>query len=89
MLNKNLILVFFVLTFVVIIFAGQPIKNTQVTVYNDNLGLVRQIRTLDLKRGISEIRIEGISAKIDPTSVHLIFPKQAKKVTLCLFFPLM
>lgn len=82
MLNKKLIIVFLVLTFVVIIFAEQPIKNTQVTVYNNNLGLIRQIRTLDLKKGMSEIRIEGVSAKIDPTSVHLIFPKQAKKVEI-------
>ncbi|MCK4446447.1 MAG: hypothetical protein KAW56_05145, partial [Candidatus Marinimicrobia bacterium] len=82
MLNKKLIIVFLVLTFVVIIFAEQPIKNTQVTVYNDNLGLIRQIRTLDLKKGMSEIKIEGVSAKIDPTSVHLIFPKQVKKVEI-------
>lgn len=43
---------------------------TEVTVYNSNLGLVKETRALELKTGISELRIEDVAAQIDPTSVH-------------------
>ncbi len=54
---------------------SQQIKNTQVTVYNDDLGLIRQMQTVDLERGASELKIEKVAARIDPTSVHLTFKK--------------
>jgi len=54
--------------------AGTPVKSTQITVYNSNLGLVSQTRTLDVTKGESEIRIEGVPAEVDPTSVRITFP---------------
>ncbi len=54
--------------------AGQSIKSTQITVYNKDLGLVSQTRTIDVTKGNSEIRIEGVPAKVDPTSVRITFP---------------
>jgi hypothetical protein len=46
------------------------VSATEVTVYNSNLGLVKEIRPFSLKTGISELRIEDVAAQIDPTSVH-------------------
>lgn len=40
------------------------------TVYNDNLGLVKDTRVLDLKAGTQEIRFDDVAALIDATSVH-------------------
>jgi hypothetical protein len=41
------------------------------TVYNRDLALVRDSRTLDLEKGTNEIRLADVAALIDPTSVHL------------------
>src|SRR5476649_1043173 len=43
---------------------------TEVTVYNSNLGLVKEIRPFSLKIGINELKVEDVAAQIDPTSVH-------------------
>lgn len=42
----------------------------EVTVYNSNLGLVKDVRPFDLKTGVSEMKVEDVAALIDPTSVH-------------------
>ncbi|MFC2130191.1 DUF4139 domain-containing protein, partial [Bacteroidota bacterium] len=47
------------------------IKSVNVTVYNDNLGVVKEIREINLKKGISDIKITGVAERIDPTSVHI------------------
>jgi len=57
-------------------------SQTQITVYNHNLGLVRQTRELTLHRGLNETAIEGVSAQIDPTSVRLSFPNAANNVEI-------
>ena len=43
---------------------------TEVTVYNSNLGLVKEVRSFTLAGGISELKVEDVAAQIDPTSVH-------------------
>lgn len=43
---------------------------TEVTVYNSNLGLIKEVRPFALKTGVSELRVEDVAALIDPTSVH-------------------
>jgi hypothetical protein len=45
-------------------------KELNVTVYNNNLGVVRDIRQMDIKKGISDIKITDVPTEIDPTSVH-------------------
>lgn len=42
-----------------------------VTVYNDNLGLVRQTRAIDVKKGVQRVAIDDVAARIDPTSVSM------------------
>jgi hypothetical protein len=40
-----------------------------ITVYNQNFGLVKDVRNFELKDGINFIRFEDVAAAIDPTSV--------------------
>ena len=46
-------------------------RDLSVTVYNENLGLVKDRRTVTLARGSSEIVFTGVAAQLDPTSVHI------------------
>lgn len=46
-------------------------KDLAVTVYNDNLGLVREVRALKLDKGLRELEFSDVAAQIDPTSVSL------------------
>ena len=41
-----------------------------VTVYNENLGLVRDIREVEFPKGVGEVRFTDVAARILPTSVH-------------------
>ena len=43
---------------------------TEVTVYNSNLGLIKETRPISLKLGLNELKVEDVAAQIDPTSVH-------------------
>ncbi|MCC6444637.1 MAG: hypothetical protein IT210_14415 [Armatimonadetes bacterium] len=54
---------------------AQPAKTAEksgmeITVYNQNLGLVKDRRTMTLQKGFNEIRLSDVAAQIDPTSVH-------------------
>lgn len=42
-----------------------------VTVYNDNLGLVKQIRTVNISKKNLPLRFSDVAARLIPTSVHL------------------
>ena len=46
-------------------------KSLSVTVYNQNLGVVRDVRSINLKSGVSNIAITDVAQSIDPTSVHI------------------
>ncbi len=58
------------------------VEETNITVYNKNLGLVQQALTTDINKGQDVLQIEGISSQVDPTSVHLAFPKKASKIKI-------
>ncbi len=45
-------------------------KGPEITVYNQNFGLVKDYRTLSITKGISEVALDDVAALIDPTSVH-------------------
>ena len=46
-------------------------KSVSITIYNDNLGLVKDIRSLELKNGVQNLWFEGVAGQIDATSVHI------------------
>jgi len=48
--------------------AGAP-TGVELTIYNVNFGLVKEVRSIDLKAGRQEVRVEDVAALIDPTSV--------------------
>lgn len=55
---------------------------TEITVYNDDLSLVKQRRELDLNLGINRVEYTNVAALIDPTSV--IFEDTKNKDTTVL-----
>lgn len=46
-------------------------KDVAVTIYNGNLGLVKDVRETRLPPGTTEVQFQDVAALIDPTSVHL------------------
>lgn len=49
--------------------AAETDSATEVTVYNDNLALVKERRKLDLNTGVNNVEYTDVAARIDPTSV--------------------
>ena len=50
---------------------GETQKNVMVTIYNGNLGLVKDVREVRFPIGLTEAQFMDVAAQIDPTSVHL------------------
>jgi len=46
-------------------------QDVAVTIYNSNIGLVKDTRLIEFKRGIHELKFMDVAAKIDPTTVHI------------------
>jgi hypothetical protein len=46
-------------------------QDVAVTIYNSNVGLVRDARLIDFKPGTYELKFMDVAAKIDPTTVHI------------------
>jgi hypothetical protein len=63
----------YVLTFAaILIFPWSSVADeVSLTIYNNNLGLVKQTKALDFDKGISFVRFDDVAALIDPTSVHI------------------
>jgi hypothetical protein len=51
------------------VLAAEP-TGVALTVYNNDLGLVKDVRVVNVENGIHEIRFDDVAARIDPTSVH-------------------
>jgi hypothetical protein len=47
-------------------------KGINLTIYNQNFGLVKDIRTVGLNNGVNFVRFSDVAAKIDPTSVSFV-----------------
>lgn len=52
------------------VLAAAPARAAEVTVYNQNLGLIKEVRRFDLKNGANRLEVVDVAAQIDPTSVH-------------------
>jgi hypothetical protein len=50
---------------------GDDRRDVMVTIYNGNLGLVKDTREARLDPGTREVKFMDVAAQIDPTSVHL------------------
>jgi len=57
---------------------GQPspaaevgaVKEVSLTVYNQNLALVRELRPFSFQEGLNSLTLSGVASQIDATSVH-------------------
>ncbi len=78
-MKKSLVLItLFSFLFSVQIGYGAPLtstlkdqQNMSITIYNSNIGLVKDTRLIDFKPGIHELKFMDVAAKIDPTTVHI------------------
>ena len=51
---------------------GKDSKGISLTIYNQNFGLVKDIREITLEQGINFLRFADVAAAIDPTSVNFM-----------------
>ncbi len=71
MKTKRLLSLLFLLPFLFLIAQESNQKSVAITVYNNNLGVVKDLRTIDIASGISTIKLTDVAQHIDPTSVHI------------------
>jgi hypothetical protein len=50
--------------------SGAADPGVSITVYNSDMALVKDVRTVDIESGVRELRFGDVAARIDPTSVH-------------------
>ena len=53
-----------------LLIASVTFGETAITIYNEDLGVVRETRDFEFPRGVGEIRFVDVAARIIPTSVH-------------------
>ncbi|MBN1754786.1 DUF4139 domain-containing protein [bacterium] len=68
MFNRNVIICFILLALQM----GYPgaQDNVAITIYNQNLGLVKEIREIEFKKGAQKLVFTEIPSRIEPRSVH-------------------
>ena len=71
-----------VLLVVVLLGSSLRAADIAVTVYNDNLGVVNEIRSLDFKSGIGQLSFTDVPALIDASSVRFDLVGGGKSVTI-------
>ena len=71
--KRGLFLIGGVITFLVICtcLAGNAGTPTELTIYNQNFGVVKEMREIDLDEGLNTVMIHDVSKLIDPTSVSI------------------
>lgn len=74
-----------VLSFALFLFLSGGETSAQqiaITIYNQDLALVKDARTLDFVKGKNEIKFTDVAARIDPTSVHFKALDYTEKVMI-------
>lgn len=70
---KSFAIVFFLISFALNYAQESNQKSVSVTVYNQNLGVIKDVREMNIKQGVSSISLADVAQQIDPTSVHISF----------------
>ena len=70
-LKLSLLIFVYFLTANLAIGQGADRMSVSITVYNSNLGVVKDVRRMGIQEGRSEISIADVAQYIDPTSVHI------------------
>ncbi len=74
--------------FIILVWVGCWLSGTlsaqdvSLTVYNQNLALVREVREMSIASGVSTVAFTDVAARIDPTSVHFKSLSAPEKLTL-------
>lgn len=55
-------------------------ESVAVTVYNNNLGVVKDVRRIDIKSGMNEIKLRDVPSAIDATTVKISTPRHPDAV---------
>lgn len=71
MKTKLLIYFLFLIPFLFLSAQESNQKSVAITVYNNNLGVVKDLRTINIASGTSTIKLTDVAQYIDPTSVHI------------------
>ena len=50
-------------------------SSVSLTIYNNDLGVVRDVRTVDVKAGANQLRLRDVPSEIDPSTVKVIWKK--------------
>jgi len=61
---------------------SQERAGTILTIYTDNLGIVREVRNFSLEPGVNELRLADLPAQLDPTSARLASIWPAKSLVV-------
>jgi len=72
----------FILFFICLFFVNALSYAVSVTVYNNDLALVRDVKNIKLAKGLQRIEIDDVAAKIDPTSVLPKFLSNSGKIKI-------
>ncbi len=67
-MKEIILFLIFGIVFATVAFGQQ--RELAITIYNNDLAVVKDSRNIDLKKGISELKYQEVAAAIDPTSVH-------------------
>ncbi len=65
-----------------LLYATIAYGETQLTVYNQNFAVVKEQRTLDLKKGENDLRVTDITAHLEPDSIVLRDIKDADAIQI-------
>ncbi len=65
-----------------LLLASPVLAQTQLTIYNQNFAAVKEMRTLELPQGESEVRITDLTAHLEPDSVVLRDRKKADAIRI-------
>ncbi|MBD3381087.1 MAG: DUF4139 domain-containing protein [candidate division Zixibacteria bacterium] len=68
--------------FILMMFAVASSAEVAVTVYNQDLALIKDQRALEFKKGAFELSLTDVPDRIDPTSVHFKLMDNPEKVAL-------
>ena len=82
MKSKPVIVLLSILSFFTTTTTFPQEKQVGLTIYNDNLALVKDVRTLQLAKGVAEIKFQEVAAQIDPTSVFFASLTAPEKVAI-------
>jgi hypothetical protein len=70
------------LTLAVLLAAAPASAQPHLTIYNRNFAVVKETRTLDLKKGENEVRVTGLTAHLEPDSVVLRDPGKSDAIRI-------